>query len=192
MTPAAILVPVVLLGFGGLLAWMLHCLRLASYRMLLAMVAQTAERHRLFYWVDFNTLHSLVHRNDAPDRNHTLSVLESPQMETLWTAFVSDLDSQGLFVRERRVTYRSGGLWTWCLVGYGSPYVQIMVYQSKGDEYVCAHQGNVPGWMIGATRFFFWQQAQCFLRLPAHEGSLLRWRFGSYVPAERDERVPLQ
>lgn len=114
-------------------------------------------------------------------------------MDALWTAFVNDLDSQGLLVRERRVTYRSGRLWSWCLIGYGSPYVQIMVYQPKGDEYVSAHQGNVPGWMIGATRFYFWHHGQCFLRLPAHEGALLRWRFGSHVTpsSEVEEREPL-
>ena len=144
-------------------------------RMLLSVVAQTAESRRLFYWVDFNTLHSIVRRGDVTDRNHTLSLLESPLMETHWKAFVEDLESQGLRVLDRRVTYEADVCWKW----YGSPYVQVMMYKAKGDEYVSEHIGHVPGWMIGATHLFYWTQMQCFLRLPAHEDALLRWRFGS-------------
>ena len=139
-------------------------------RVLLATVAQAAERHRLFYWVDFHTLHGLVHTGDAPGEHHTLGLLEDPRIGERWRAFTADLEGRGLQVRDRRVQYCAPFL------GWNDASVDFVVYHADGDTYFSGRHGFVPDWMIGATRLHFWDAGACFLRLPAYEDMLLRWR----------------
>lgn len=152
-----------------------QCFREERRHHLLATVAQAAEAQHLFYWVDFNTLYTLLQRDDARICHHTLSVLEDPYgMAERWQAFVTDVQRQGLVVSEHRVTY-GGCIDPWLS---GDACVQFLVYRSGNECYTSAH-GPVPEWMIGATQLYFWDDGGCFLRLPAFGDMLLRWRFSS-------------